>query len=75
MKAIQWLWPGRYALGKLGLLVGLPDEGKGQVFCDMAARVTQGWDWPCGEGKAPEGNVILQTSQPKRLSLSSTRGC
>ena len=63
MKAIQWLWPGRYALGKLGLLVGLPDEGKGQVFCDMAARVTQGWDWPCGEGKAPKGNVILLTAE------------
>ena len=63
MKAIQWLWPGRYALGKLGLLVGLPDEGKGQVFCDMAARVTQGWDWPCGEGKAPKGNVVLLTAE------------
>jgi 5S rRNA maturation endonuclease (ribonuclease M5) len=63
MKSIQWLWPGRYALGKLGLLVGLPDEGKGQVFCDMAARVTQGWDWPCGEGKAPKGNVILLTAE------------
>jgi hypothetical protein len=63
MKAIQWLWPGRFALGKLGLLVGLPDEGKGQVFCDMAARVTQGWDWPCGEGKAPKGNVILLTAE------------
>src|SRR5262249_5276939 len=49
MKSIQWLWPNRYALGKLGLLVGLPDEGKGQIFCDMAARVTKGWDWPCGE--------------------------
>jgi hypothetical protein len=54
MKSIQWLWPNRYALGKLGLLVGLPDEGKGQVFCDMA-RVTQGRDWPCHEGKAPKG--------------------
>jgi hypothetical protein len=63
MKSIQWLWPHRYALGKLGLLVGLPDEGKGQVFCDMAARVTKGWDWPCGEGKAPKGNVILLTAE------------
>jgi putative DNA primase/helicase len=63
MKSIQWLWPNRYALGKLGLLVGLPDEGKGQVFCDMAARVTQGWPWPCNEGRAPEGNVILLTAE------------
>ena len=63
MKSIQWLWPNRYALGKLGLLVGLPDEGKGQVFCDMAARVTKGSDWPCDEGKAPKGNVILLTAE------------
>jgi hypothetical protein len=63
MKSIEWLWPYRYALGKLGLLVGLPDEGKGQVFCDMAARVTRAWDWPCGEGKAPKGNVILLTAE------------
>jgi hypothetical protein len=63
MAAIQWLWPDRYALGKLGLLVGLPDEGKGQIFADAAARVTQGWDWPCGEGTAPQGNVVLLTAE------------
>jgi hypothetical protein len=63
MKKIQWLWPDRFALGKLGLLVGLPDEGKGQVFCDMAARVTRGSEWPCHEGHAPKGNVILLTAE------------
>ena len=35
-------------LESLGLLAGLPDEGKGQVFSDMAARVTRGLNWPCG---------------------------
>jgi putative DNA primase/helicase len=63
MKAIDWLWPGRYALGKLGLLVGLPDEGKGQIFADMAARVTRAWQWPCNEGRAPKGNVLLLTAE------------
>ena len=63
MKAIHWLWPGRYALGKLGLLVGLPDEGKGQILADMAARVTRGSEWPCNEGRAPKGNVILLTAE------------
>jgi hypothetical protein len=63
MKKIQWLWPDRFALGKLGLLVGSPDEGKGQVFCDMAARVTRGSEWPCREGHAPKGNVILLTAE------------
>ena len=63
MAAIQWLWPNRFALGKLGILAGLPDEGKGQVLCDMAARVTRGLDWPCGEGTAPQGNVVLLTAE------------
>ncbi len=63
MSAIQWLWPNRFALGKLGILAGLPDEGKGQVLCDMAARVTRGLDWPCGEGTAPLGNVLLLTAE------------
>jgi hypothetical protein len=46
MAAIQWLWPDRFAIGKLGLLVGLPDEGKGQILADMAGRVTRGDEWP-----------------------------
>jgi hypothetical protein len=63
MKAIEWLWPDRFAIGKLGLIAGLPDEGKGQIFCDMAARVTRGNVWPCGEGRAPLGNVIHMSAE------------
>jgi putative DNA primase/helicase len=63
ISAIQWLWSNRFALGKLGILAGLPDEGKGQILCDMAARVTRGYDWPCGEGTAPLGNVVLLTAE------------
>jgi putative DNA primase/helicase len=63
MAAIQWLWPDRFALGKLGLLVGLPDEGKGQILADIAARVTRGGEWPCDEGRAPKGNVILLSAE------------
>jgi hypothetical protein len=66
ISGIQWLWPNRFALGKLGILAGLPDEGKGQVLCDMAARVTRGLDWPCEEGTAPLGNVILLTAEDDR---------
>jgi putative DNA primase/helicase len=63
LSAIQWLWPDRFALGKLGLLVGLPDEGKGQIFADMAARVSCGREWPCDEGTAPQGNVIVLSAE------------
>jgi hypothetical protein len=63
LRAIEWLWPDRFALGKIGLLVGLPDEGKGQILYDIAARVTRGELWPCDEGQAPQGNVVLFTAE------------
>jgi hypothetical protein len=65
MTAVQWLWPSRFALGKLGLIVGLHEEGKGQVLCYIAAQVTKAGPgaWPCGEGYAPKGNVILLTAE------------
>lgn len=59
MKAIQWLWPNRFALGKLGLISGLPDEGKGQLLWFIAAQATNGGQWPCGEGEAMPGNVLV----------------
>jgi hypothetical protein len=43
--------------------LGLPDEGKGQILADMAARVTRGDEWPCNEGRAPQGNVILLSAE------------
>jgi hypothetical protein len=63
MEALDWLWPGRYALGKIGLLVGLPDEGKGLTLSDIMARITCGMAWPCNEGNAPLGSVLLLTAE------------
>jgi hypothetical protein len=59
MKIITWLWPDRFAIGKLGLIVGLPDEGKGQILSFFCAAVTTGGRWPMDEGYAPQGSVIL----------------
>jgi RecA-family ATPase len=65
MRAIQWLWPGRFALGKLGILAGLPDEGKSMLLNHIAARITrpEKHKWPNSEGEAPPGNVILLTAE------------
>jgi putative DNA primase/helicase len=63
IEAIEWVWPGRFALGKIGLLVGLPDEGKGLTLSDIMSRITRGAPWPCNEGQAPLGNVILLTAE------------
>jgi putative DNA primase/helicase len=58
MCGVEWLWPGRFALGKIGLIAGLPDMGKGQIACFIAAAVTAEIPFPCDEGNAPQGNVI-----------------
>ena len=56
---VEWLWPGRIAIGKQTLVAGEPGLGKSQISIAMAAAVTTGGLWPCGEGRAPLGNVII----------------
>jgi putative DNA primase/helicase len=58
MCGVDWLWPGRFALGKIGLIAGLPDYGKGQLAAFITAAVTGAIKLPCGEGSTPQGNVI-----------------
>jgi putative DNA primase/helicase len=58
MCGITWLWPGRFALGKIGLIAGLPDYGKGQIAAFLAAAATADIALPCDEGNAPQGSVI-----------------
>jgi putative DNA primase/helicase len=59
MMGIRWLWPDRFAIGKLGIIAGLPDEGKGQVLAFIAAQVTNGGEWPMKEGRSPQGSVVI----------------
>jgi putative DNA primase/helicase len=63
MRGIQWVWKNRFAVGKIGFIGGLPDEGKGLITADIIARITTGNEWPCGEGTAPLGNVILLSAE------------
>lgn len=46
--AIEWLWPGRLALGKMTLLDGDPELGKSLLTLDLAARLSAGRAWPDG---------------------------
>jgi DNA polymerase I-like protein with 3'-5' exonuclease and polymerase domains len=59
----EWVWPDRFALKKIGLIVGLPEEGKGLAVSDIIARTTRGALWPCNEGQAPIGNVIVLSAE------------
>src|SRR6266446_2355311 len=63
MRGIKWFWPNRFALGKLGLICGLPDRGKGLIISYMIAKATTGGDWPCNEGNATQGKVLLLTAE------------
>jgi putative DNA primase/helicase len=65
IRGFDWLWPNRFAIRKIGLIAGLPDEGKGQLLCYIAAQTTQtpGGEWPCNEGHAVTGNVIILSAE------------
>src|SRR6516164_2848180 len=58
MCGVDWLWRGRFARGKFGLIAALPDMGKGQIAAFIVAAVTAAIELPCEEGNATQGNVI-----------------
>lgn len=61
---IAWLWPERFALGKLSIISGDPGLGKGFLTLDMVARVTNGATWPDDERfAAPRGSAVIITCE------------
>ncbi len=61
---IAWLWPGRFPLGKVSMLVGDPGLGKSLVTLHLTAIVSRGGRWPIrDEGKAPLGDVVLVSAE------------
>jgi hypothetical protein len=72
LKSIDWLWPNRFALGKLAILAGLPDRGKGLITADMVGRITNPKMnlWPCGEGYWGTAPCCKRTFR-KRLRLTT----
>jgi len=60
---IRWLWPQRFALGKLNLIAGDPGLGKSILTLDMAARVTRGETWPVDGTSAPLGSVLIVSAE------------
>ena len=57
---MPWLWPGRFALGKLNLLVAPPGAGKSLIALDIAARVSAGHPWPdLPDQEQKPGGVLL----------------
>jgi hypothetical protein len=63
MRAIEWLWLARLAIGKHTTLAGEPGVNKSTLLFWIAAAISMGKDWPCGEGKAPVGSVIFFSAE------------
>jgi putative DNA primase/helicase len=69
---IEWLWPGRLAVGALTILVGLPDQGKTLLYCGLAARISTGAPFPPAprlDGQTAPRRVLILTNED---SLSAT---
>jgi putative DNA primase/helicase len=58
-RRIDFLWSGRLARGKHTAVAGEPGDGKSQLSIYVAATISKASEWPCGEGHAPLGNVII----------------
>ena len=63
MEAINWLWPGRIAKGKISLIAGHPGLGKSQVTISIAATVSRGGLWPVDDVPAEAGNVVFLSTE------------
>ncbi len=62
-KPIRWLWPGRFARGKVSMIAGHPGLGKSQITVNIAATVTQGGRWPVDNTHCEPGNVLFVSAE------------
>jgi putative DNA primase/helicase len=60
---VDWLWVGRIARGKHTCIAGEPGTGKSQLSIIVTAVMTTSGEWPCGEGWAPLGTVIILSAE------------
>jgi hypothetical protein len=69
-RPVEWLWPGRLAVGKLAMLDGDPGMGKSFVTLDLCARLSTGHPWP--DGSASPGawpSLVLQAEDDHHDTL------
>ena len=62
-RAVEWLWPGKFALGKLVLLGGVPSTGKTTISHSIVSIVSNGGQWPFSYDRAPRGRAIILTCE------------
>jgi putative DNA primase/helicase len=62
-ESVEWMWPGKYAYGKLGLLGGMPSTGKSTILMSMIAILTRGGTWPFTTIKTEPGDAIIMSTE------------
>ena len=60
---IRWLWPSRFARGKVSLVAGDPGLGKSQLMAHIAAVVTTGGTWPVDASSCDSGSVVFLSAE------------
>lgn len=61
-EAVQWLWHGWLAAGKMQILGGQPGTGKTTIAMALAATVSSGGRWPDGS-QAERGSVVIWSGE------------
>ena len=70
--AVDWLWPGWLAAGKLHLIGGAPGTGKTTLAAGLAAIVTRGGRWPDGS-RARVGSVVIWSGEDDNADTLNPR--
>jgi putative DNA primase/helicase len=60
---IDWLWEERLPLGKCVLVAGEGGLGKSMLLAWIAATVSRGKEWPCGEVQSRHGSVVVLSAE------------
>jgi hypothetical protein len=63
VRNVDWLWKYRLARGEIALIAGDAGVGKSMLIQSIVATVTTGGHWPCGEGQADAGNVVIVSAE------------
>jgi hypothetical protein len=63
LERVEFLWPGRIALGKHTSIGGDPGGGKSNLAMYVAAKISMRGEWPCDESRAPQGSVIILNAE------------
>jgi hypothetical protein len=70
LRLVDWLWPGRLAVGQLAILEGDPGLGKSFLALDLCARLSTGRPWPDdAPAAAPAACVYLNGEDDEHATV------